>query len=644
MLRDRPIGMDFKQDPKKGTVLDNGHNSRIFNTLKSLKGLSNICKKHREIHAQSQQSQPVQTGKSINDGVHSVPEKTLACCSEGTQSTLKHRKFTCTPWWAGHVDSQVCHREDPVRGTTSAFIPAESLADFQAETKRWFKETQEIRILQEGETPEWFHGFVTRREADGLLHNKPLGCFLIRFCESKVGFVLSYRSTGRCRHFLLEQLPDNNYVILGEDISHASLQDLLDHYRASPIEPYHEFLTSACSKKPECADCTQTRQIKEETPNLDQALGKVIAGKEDHHPYTKVKKQINPEPRPLSALHIPAPVSLKQHNEDKPASVQEQKSVHACCTQIVQNTEEIPDANLTQSNVNSGKGDHHPYTKVKKPIPPAQQTEPTPHPSTPASSKLPNQIDPAKLKEEVQLHDFILPLPVRPHPTPEGEEISGPWQSEAHHHRPARITNTDAQDSKASARSPSAEHKYSFLVKFHTYTEPTDNLPLERHIYHEPHETIDFYAMGRGSLCHEENIYSEVEQKQRKAADITEVEKRTAPPSLPAHIPIPRVNANKASTLPARSQWDPHTKELPLQHHLLVRNPSRQAFKAQNPPKKSPHFDDPVYNRQLGRTASEAPTVTENIYEPISEEHQRPRAFSTFKGDDVNGHIWRTRP
>ncbi|XP_078527512.1 SH2 domain-containing protein 2A [Lissotriton helveticus] len=625
--------MDFKQNPKKGTILDSGHDSHILNNPMSLKGLPNICNQHKEIHTHSQQSQPVKTRKSISDGVHSVPENKLTCCSEGAQSTLKHIKFTCTPWWAGHVDSQVCDREDPAKGTTSALIPAESLAEFQAETERWFKESQEIKILQDGEKPEWFHGFVTRREADELLHNKPLGCFLIRFCESKVGFVLSYRSTGRCRHFLLEVLPDNSYVILGEDISHASLQDLLDHYRASPIEPYHEFLTSVCSKKPACADYTQIREIKEEITNVHQVQRKVIVGKGDLHPYTTVKKPIRLEPQPASTLPIPAPVSLKQQNQDKPASVQDEKPVHMCGTQVVQNTEEVPNAHLTQSNVISGKGDRHPYSKVKKQIQPAHQTEPTPHPSIPASSKQSNTFDPAKLEEEVQAHDFMMPLPVRPHPTPEREEISGSSQSEDHPYRHARINETAGQDSKASARSPSAEHKYSFLVKFHTYTEPTDTLPPERHIYHEPHETIDFYAMGRGSLCQEENIYSEVELKQRKTAGITALEKRPATPTLPAAIPIPKVIANKASTLPPRSQWDPLAKEVSLQHRLLARSPSRQAFKAQHPQKPSPHFDDPIYNRQLGRSVSEAPTVAENIYERIPDEYHRPRAFSTFKGD-----------
>uniref|UniRef100_A0A8C5J6R4 SH2 domain-containing protein n=1 Tax=Junco hyemalis TaxID=40217 RepID=A0A8C5J6R4_JUNHY len=57
----------------------------------------------------------------------------------------------------------------------------------------WFEQTQAHRLGPEGELPSWFHGFISRREAEELLQDQPLGCFLVRFSESTVGFVLSYR-------------------------------------------------------------------------------------------------------------------------------------------------------------------------------------------------------------------------------------------------------------------------------------------------------------------------------------------------------------------------------------------------------------------------------------------------------------------
>ncbi|NWQ98143.1 SH22A protein, partial [Burhinus bistriatus] len=51
------------------------------------------------------------------------------------------------------------------------------------------------------------------------------------------------RGRDRCRHFVLDQLPDGRYVILGEQSAHAELADLLRHYVTAPVTPYHEFLT-----------------------------------------------------------------------------------------------------------------------------------------------------------------------------------------------------------------------------------------------------------------------------------------------------------------------------------------------------------------------------------------------------------------
>ncbi|NXQ51681.1 SH22A protein, partial [Anthoscopus minutus] len=130
--------------------------------------------------------------------------------------------------------------------------PAQSLPEgdprpeqvaLRAQTRLWFEQTQAQRLGPGGQLPTWFHGFISRREAEELLHDQPLGCFLIRFSESTIGFVLSYRGRDRCRHFVLDQLPDGRYVILGERSAHAELAQLLQHHATAPVTPYHEFLT-----------------------------------------------------------------------------------------------------------------------------------------------------------------------------------------------------------------------------------------------------------------------------------------------------------------------------------------------------------------------------------------------------------------
>ncbi|XP_075700681.1 SH2 domain-containing protein 2A [Rhinoderma darwinii] len=118
------------------------------------------------------------------------------------------------------------------------------------QTYEWFERTQRKKLLKNGQFPDWFHGFITRIRAEETLQDKPLGCFLIRFCESRIGYVLSYRGAERCRHFILNQLEDEQYVIEGEESVHPSLEDLVNHYCRFPVEPYKEMLTTAGPMNP----------------------------------------------------------------------------------------------------------------------------------------------------------------------------------------------------------------------------------------------------------------------------------------------------------------------------------------------------------------------------------------------------------
>ncbi|XP_004402949.1 PREDICTED: SH2 domain-containing protein 2A isoform X3 [Odobenus rosmarus divergens] len=158
----------------------------------------------------------------------------------------------------------------------------------QAETRAWFQRTQAHWLLQHGAAPAWFHGFITRREAERLLEPKPEGCYLVRFSESAVTFVLTYRSRTRCRHFLLAQLRDGRHVVLGEHSAHARLQDLLRHYTACPLSPYGETLTEPLVRQtPEPAGLSLSTEISD-------------SGNKDPHPQYSpiVKKLQNVTPTP----------------------------------------------------------------------------------------------------------------------------------------------------------------------------------------------------------------------------------------------------------------------------------------------------------------------------------------------------------
>ncbi|XP_036391461.1 SH2 domain-containing protein 7 [Megalops cyprinoides] len=113
---------------------------------------------------------------------------------------------------------------------------------------RWFTETQAPLILHDGNFPSWFQGFITRKDAEAQLWDKPLGCFLIRLSEKAIGYILSYRGRDRCRHFVINQNKTGQFIVSGDTEIHDNLTDLIEYYRSSPIEPFDEYLTSSCSE------------------------------------------------------------------------------------------------------------------------------------------------------------------------------------------------------------------------------------------------------------------------------------------------------------------------------------------------------------------------------------------------------------
>ncbi|XP_050951564.1 hematopoietic SH2 domain-containing protein homolog [Labeo rohita] len=112
----------------------------------------------------------------------------------------------------------------------------------------WFTEYQRSCILKNGIVPEWFHGVISRKAAEDMLMCKPPGYFLIRVGESRVGYTLSYRAEDRCRHFMIDVLPDNQYIIVGATMQFSSLHDLVAYHRRNVILPYNDLLTVACEQ------------------------------------------------------------------------------------------------------------------------------------------------------------------------------------------------------------------------------------------------------------------------------------------------------------------------------------------------------------------------------------------------------------
>ncbi|XP_017365535.1 SH2 domain-containing protein 2A [Cebus imitator] len=191
-------------------------------------------------------------------------------------------------------------------------VPGKGSLSLQAEIWAWFQKTQAHCLLQHGAAPTWFHGFITRREAERLLEPKPQGCYLVRFSESAVTFVLTYRSRTCCRHFLLAQLGDGRHVVLGEDSAHARLQDLLRHYTAHPLSPYGETLTEPLARQtPEPSGLSlRTEESDSESKSQDPNPQYSPIIKQGHAPVPMQKEGVE-EKEPSQTLRPKPPIPTK---------------------------------------------------------------------------------------------------------------------------------------------------------------------------------------------------------------------------------------------------------------------------------------------------------------------------------------------
>ncbi|XP_072515433.1 SH2 domain-containing protein 4B isoform X2 [Salminus brasiliensis] len=119
---------------------------------------------------------------------------------------------------------------------------------------RWFKEEQlALRVCfqqDQSRVAPWFHGIISREEAEDLLSTGSAGSFLVRVSERIFGYVLSYRSQDEFKHFLIDAT-DGCYMLLGDQIRFTSLGELVEYHEGESLTPSGgERLLKACGQKP----------------------------------------------------------------------------------------------------------------------------------------------------------------------------------------------------------------------------------------------------------------------------------------------------------------------------------------------------------------------------------------------------------
>lgn len=153
---------------------------------------------------------------------------------------------------------------------------------------KWFIDTQVPLIVHNGLFPAWFLGFISRKDAEEILREKELGCFLIRLSDKAIGYILSYKGRDRCRHFVINQSKSGKFVVCGDTEGHDMVSDLIEYYKTTPIQPFEECLTYPCFEtlNEELYDTIQISPREE--PVASNARG-----------MRNVQKQMNPAPEQL---------------------------------------------------------------------------------------------------------------------------------------------------------------------------------------------------------------------------------------------------------------------------------------------------------------------------------------------------------
>ncbi|CAI9740420.1 Hypothetical predicted protein [Octopus vulgaris] len=189
--------------------------------------LREIVRRAREEHRRSQKSLSKGSSSSLSEDLPPIPPKTHI--NNATNSLSSSAK------------SSGVNKKPATPKNRNAVI-------------KWFKE--EERPKEVGLNPEtkkveeWFHGLISRAEAEEILSDRPIGSFLVRVSERIWGYTVSYQSEERCKHFLIDA-SDGTYHFFGSNYQQFNtLQEILNYHMKNAITlAGQEMLLFPCGQK-----------------------------------------------------------------------------------------------------------------------------------------------------------------------------------------------------------------------------------------------------------------------------------------------------------------------------------------------------------------------------------------------------------
>ncbi|EGD78899.1 MYO1B protein [Salpingoeca rosetta] len=122
--------------------------------------------------------------------------------------------------------------------------------DQRAKSVKWFRdvEKQKGAGMAENSFAQWFHGVISRREAEHMLRDKESGTFLVRVAESRFGYSLSLIHEGRVKHFMINVNGDEEYQLVGNDRRFPSLNAIVNYHETHSVTSAHDRLKRPCPR------------------------------------------------------------------------------------------------------------------------------------------------------------------------------------------------------------------------------------------------------------------------------------------------------------------------------------------------------------------------------------------------------------
>jgi len=111
---------------------------------------------------------------------------------------------------------------------------------------KWYQEGEAKKGAgkkEDGEFADWFHGIISRTEAEALLVGQKDNTFLIRVAETRFGYSLSLIHGGVAKHFMIDQQEEDNlYIVVGNERTFPSLNQIVTFHgeadgNGEPVNP-----------------------------------------------------------------------------------------------------------------------------------------------------------------------------------------------------------------------------------------------------------------------------------------------------------------------------------------------------------------------------------------------------------------------